>query len=63
MLATFLGEKSFRQGLNAYLNKFKYSNAKTKDLWASLSEVCLVCYFTTYCLFEEWSFFLNEWLY
>jgi aminopeptidase N len=42
MLATFLGEKSFRAGLHDYLNKFKYSNAKTADLWAALSQVCNV---------------------
>jgi len=38
MLVAFIGEDAFRKGLNIYLNRFKYSNAKTADLWSSLSE-------------------------
>lgn len=37
MLDNFLGNETFVKGLNGYLNKFSYSNAKTADLWASLS--------------------------
>ncbi len=38
MLVALIGENSFRKGLNIYLNRFKYSNAKTADLWSALSE-------------------------
>lgn len=36
MLYDYIGDESFRKGLNHYLNKHKYSNASTSDLWASL---------------------------
>ena len=37
-LVTILtGEEDFKVGLRAYLEKFKYSNATTADLWASLA--------------------------
>jgi aminopeptidase N len=39
MLVNALGEDVFRSGLRNYLQKFKYSNAKSDDLWTSLSEV------------------------
>jgi puromycin-sensitive aminopeptidase len=39
MLVNHLGEDIFKLGLRRYLKKFKYSNATTKDLWNSLSEV------------------------
>eukprot|EP01121_Diplochlamys_sp_Union-15-3_P006327 TRINITY_DN1681_c0_g2_i1.p1 TRINITY_DN1681_c0_g2~~TRINITY_DN1681_c0_g2_i1.p1 ORF type:complete len:869 (-),score=193.44 TRINITY_DN1681_c0_g2_i1:446-3028(-) len=42
MLANFLGEENFRNGLRHYLNKHKYGNTVTKDLWASLAEVSKV---------------------
>jgi aminopeptidase N len=34
---SFLGEDKFRQGIRDYLQKFKYRNAKTQDLWEALS--------------------------
>jgi aminopeptidase N len=37
MLVKFLGEDIFQNGMRSYLNKYKYQNAKTSDLWASLS--------------------------
>nr|XP_058942473.1 puromycin-sensitive aminopeptidase-like [Pocillopora verrucosa] len=37
MLHDYVGEKAFREGLAYHLDKFKYSNASTEDLWASLS--------------------------
>ncbi len=37
MLEQYLGEETFRKGLHQYLNKFKYGNATTKDLWESLA--------------------------
>ncbi|PRP78523.1 hypothetical protein PROFUN_13580 [Planoprotostelium fungivorum] len=33
-----IGEAAFRKGLNIYLERFKYSNAVTTDLWNALSE-------------------------
>lgn len=38
MLYNYIGDASFRLGMKNYLNKFKYSNAATEDLWDSLSE-------------------------
>lgn len=38
MLASFLGNDVFKKGLNIYLNRHKYANALTEDLWAALSE-------------------------
>lgn len=38
MLVDFLSEKTFQTGLRAYLQKHKYGNAKTEDLWIALSE-------------------------
>ena len=39
MLAEFLGEKVFRNGLRHYLKKHAYKNTQTEDLWASLEKV------------------------
>ncbi len=39
MLAEYLGEKDFRQGLEDYLKKHSYSNATTNDLWTALEKV------------------------
>ena len=36
MIEEFLGEEVFRDGLRHYLNKFKYNNTITDDLWNSL---------------------------
>ncbi|KAJ1964057.1 hypothetical protein GGI12_001670 [Dipsacomyces acuminosporus] len=38
MLSSFIGLDSFFKGLKAYLQKHKYANATTKDLWDALSE-------------------------
>lgn len=40
MLHDFLGDDGFRTGLNHYLEKFKYSNTQTEDLWDSLELAC-----------------------
>ncbi|CAB3992820.1 glutamyl aminopeptidase-like isoform X1 [Paramuricea clavata] len=37
MLSDFLTEKIFKEGLKDYLEKYKFGNAETKDLWAALS--------------------------
>ncbi|GME73112.1 unnamed protein product [Ambrosiozyma monospora] len=39
MLANWLGEEDFIKGVSNYLKKHSYSNARTEDLWKSLSEV------------------------
>lgn len=39
MLHDFLGADDFRKGLIYYLNKYKYSNASTDDLWEALEFV------------------------
>src|SRR3990167_8780239 len=39
MLEQYLGEEIFRKGLQNYLSKFKYGNAKTDDLWTSLEKM------------------------
>lgn len=39
MLHEYLGKEYFREGLSHYLNKHKYSNTDTIDLWDSLEEI------------------------
>lgn len=39
MLASYLGETAFRDGLRHYLKKHAYSNAKTEDLWAAFEKI------------------------
>lgn len=39
MVANYLGEDVFIQGISKYLKKHAYSNAKTSDLWDMLSEI------------------------
>lgn len=38
MLAGFLGEDVFKKALNLYLNRHKFSNTFTEDLWAAFEE-------------------------
>jgi puromycin-sensitive aminopeptidase len=38
MLVDYIGEDTFKQGLNLYLNRHQYGNATTADLWQALSE-------------------------
>ena len=38
MLEHFLSASAFRRGLNIYLNRHSYSNARTVDLWRALEE-------------------------
>ena len=37
MLHSYIGDEAFRAGLHDYLDKFKYKNAVTEDLWEALS--------------------------
>ncbi|MFZ0830048.1 MAG: M1 family metallopeptidase [Thermoplasmata archaeon] len=39
MIEGYLGEETFRKGVNAYLERFQYSNASHDDLWTALEEV------------------------
>ncbi|XP_076366890.1 endoplasmic reticulum aminopeptidase 2-like isoform X3 [Tachypleus tridentatus] len=39
MLESFLGINTLQEGLTLYLNKYKYRNAETRDLWDSLTKV------------------------
>ena len=39
MIAEYLGEKDFRDGLRVYLKKHSYDKAKTADLWYALEKV------------------------
>ncbi|OIR58265.1 MAG: M1 family aminopeptidase [Amphiamblys sp. WSBS2006] len=38
MLAGYLGEDKFMEGICAYLEKHKYANAETEELWAELEK-------------------------
>ncbi|XP_037790314.1 uncharacterized protein LOC119585704 [Penaeus monodon] len=38
MMSHFLGQDTFKKGLNNYLNSFKYSNAAQDDLWKYLTK-------------------------
>jgi puromycin-sensitive aminopeptidase len=38
MLEQFLGEEPFRRGMNLYMNRHRYGNARTRDLWNALGE-------------------------
>lgn len=37
MLEYFVGPKIFQQGIHAYLTKYSYANATTKDLWTDIA--------------------------
>ncbi len=36
MLEAYLGDETFRRGVGEYLERFRYGNARTEDLWAAL---------------------------
>ncbi len=38
MLAAYLGEDTFRRGLQRYLRRHEYANATTEDLWQALAD-------------------------
>jgi len=38
MLEQFVGEEAFRRGMNIYMNRHRYGNARTLDLWNALGE-------------------------
>lgn len=37
MVEAWVGEDAFRAGVNAYIGKFKYSNARAEDFWGTLT--------------------------
>ena len=37
MIEAWVGEEGFQKGVNAYLDKFKYGNARAEDFWATLT--------------------------
>ncbi len=37
MLEQYIGAEKFKAGVNAYLNKHKFANTETSDLWAALA--------------------------
>ena len=37
MVEAWVGENAFRAGVNAYIGKFKYANARAEDFWGTLS--------------------------
>lgn len=38
MIAKYLGEQTFMEGIRRYIKKHAYGNTKTEDLWAALSD-------------------------
>ncbi len=38
MIENFMTKEKFQMGVNSYLKEYAYSNAKTTDLWSSLTE-------------------------
>jgi aminopeptidase N len=39
MVESWVGEDAFRAGVNAYIERFKYSNARAEDFWGTLTRV------------------------
>jgi puromycin-sensitive aminopeptidase len=37
MVEAWVGEEPFRKGVNAYLEKFKYGNARAEDFWSTVA--------------------------
>ena len=37
MIEAWVGEDAFRTGVNAYIDRFKYSNARAEDFWGTLT--------------------------
>jgi aminopeptidase N len=39
MIEAWVGEEPFRRGVNAYIDRFKYGNARAEDFWGTLTKV------------------------
>ena len=37
MVESWVGEEAFRKGINAYVERFKYSNARAEDFWTAVA--------------------------
>ena len=37
MIERWLGEEAFRKGVNAYIDKFKYGNARAEEFWSTVA--------------------------
>jgi puromycin-sensitive aminopeptidase len=37
MIESWVGEESFQKGVNAYIERFKYANARAEDFWSTLT--------------------------
>jgi puromycin-sensitive aminopeptidase len=37
MVEQWIGEEAFRRGVNAYIDKFKYGNARAEDFWSTVA--------------------------
>ena len=42
MLFSFLGSEGFRKGLQTYVRKYMFENAKMSELWQTFSEVGII---------------------
>ena len=38
MIEAWVGEEAFRKGVNAYIEKFQYGNARAEDFWTTLTK-------------------------
>ena len=38
MVESWVGEEAFRAGVNAYIERFKYGNARAEDFWGTLTK-------------------------
>jgi aminopeptidase N len=38
MIEAWVGEDAFREGVNAYIEKYQYSNARAEDFWTTLAK-------------------------
>jgi aminopeptidase N len=38
MIEAWVGEEEFRTGVNAYIDRFKYGNARAEDFWATMAK-------------------------
>ena len=37
MIERWLGEEAFRKGVNAYIDRFKYGNARAEEFWTTVA--------------------------
>ena len=54
MLENFMGDEEFRIGIKRFLEKYKYANAVTKDLWKELEAISSTRLNITYIM-DTWT--------